>query len=67
MVMFGMVLGGDVEETSMTEGSKMMEKLCAGRVSERVRRVMEVGIVLSDPARWEETMFSGDVMTEGVI
>ena len=33
VVMFGMVFGGDVEETSVAEGPKVMEELCGGRVS----------------------------------
>ena len=33
VVMLGVVFGGDVEETSVAEGPKVVEKLCVGRVS----------------------------------
>ena len=34
VVMFGMVFGGHVEETSVTEGAKVVDELGAGRVAE---------------------------------
>ena len=67
MVMFGMVLGGDVEEASVAESLKMMEKLNLLRGSEGVSGVMKIGIVLGDPARGEKAMFCCNLMTESVI
>ena len=43
-----------------------MEKLSSGRVLKGNGRVMEIRIVLSYPTGGEESMFGGDVMTEGV-
>ena len=66
VVMLSMVLGGDVQETSVAESLKVMEKLKAWRVAKGGCRIMEVGVVLSYPTGGEETMFGGYVMTKGM-
>ena len=42
VVMLGMALGGDVEETSVAESPKVMEKFSLGRVSKGSGRIMEI-------------------------
>jgi len=65
VVVFFVVFGGNMEETSVTEGSKVMKELGTGRVFERVVRIMEVRVVLCDPARREKAMFGGNMVGEG--
>ena len=67
VVMFCMVFWGYLEETSVTEGAKMVNELGARRVSEGASRVMKVGVVVRNPARREESMFSCNMLTEGMM
>jgi len=65
VVVFSVVFGGKKEETSVTEGSKVVKELGTGRVFEGVVGVMKVRVVLGDPARREEAMLGGNMVGEG--